>query len=758
MNMATLSRPVRHLIAVILLLSATAAHAQAPPQYVGTAACTGCHADQAARWQDSHHARAMQPATPATVLGDFTGGAAGAPTRFFREGDAYMVHTEGPDGTPRDYKIDYTFGVDPLQQYLIAFPGGRYQALGTAWDSRAREQGGQRWFSLYPDPAPHAGDPLHWTGRDQTWNYQCANCHSTDLRKNFDLATNSYATTWSDVNVACEACHGPGSNHIAWVQGPPAEDAGHKGLTAWLRPNAGEWVMNPQTGIAQRSEKLVSGELDVCAGCHARRKVIAGNPVPGGKFLDSYLAALLEPGLYHADGQIDGEVFEYGSFVQSRMFRAGVTCTDCHEPHTATLRAEGNGLCAQCHMPAKFDTADHTHHAPGSTGAQCANCHMPTKTYMIVDVRRDHSIRVPRPDLSVALGTPNACTTCHTDRTAEWAAEAVARWFPGGRQTQPHYATALHAGRTDAANAEVLLDALVLDTNQPAIARASALPMLAHGTAASSAAVRAAIADPDALLRMAAPRAFSAALSASTAQTEFSLLRDPVRAVRIEAARALSGADPRTLTPAQQSALAAAYAELVTAEMTDAERPETHLNLGLLDLRRQQPGEAEAEYTTALRLDPSFVPAMVNLADLDRARGQDRQGEALLTRALALEPQNADVRYAMGLLLVRRHDYAQALPMLHEANTLAPDNARYAYVYAVALNQSGDAGGAIALLERTHQAHPGDWDVLSALTALTRQSGDGASALRHAREMAALRPADPQVRALVKSLEDPAPR
>jgi hypothetical protein len=371
-------------------------------------------------------------------------------------------------------------------------PGGRLQALGVAWDSRPKEQGGQRWFHLYPDQNLKPGDALHWTGRDQTWNYQCASCHSTDLQKNYDLAANTYATSWSDLDVSCEACHGPGSRHVAWAKSPeakahPADSPDRMGLTNWLKPiDHGHWEMNPETGIARRTEKLTSAELDTCAACHSRRKVIAKDPVPGELFLDAYLPALLEPGLYHADGQIDGEVYEYGSFLQSRMYHAGVTCSNCHDPHSAKLHASGNALCGQCHMPAKFDVPEHHHHQPGSAGAQCVNCHMPTKNFMVVDARRDHSIRVPRPDLSVALGTPNACTQCHTGNSAEWAAQTLAGWFPHGRQTTPHYGTALHAGRIGAVDAEQQLDRLILDQGQRAIVRASALPLLASYASSAS--------------------------------------------------------------------------------------------------------------------------------------------------------------------------------------------------------------------------------------------------------------------------------
>jgi predicted CXXCH cytochrome family protein len=470
-------------------------------------------------------------------------------------------------------------------------------------------------------------------------------------------------------------------------------------------------------------------------------------------FLDVALPALLEPTLYHADGQIDGEVFEYDSFVQSAMHKAGVVCSNCHEPHAAKLRARGNALCAQCHLPEKFDVSAHHKHSSGSTGAQCVNCHMPTKTYMVVHDRRDHSMRVPRPDLSVSIGTPNACTQCHTEHSAEWAANVVATWYPKGRQTRPHYGTALNAGRTGAVDAERQLDQLILDKSQPAIARASGLLLLArYASTASEPAIKAAIVDPDPLVRMAIPRALSASAPRALIEAIFPLLGDPVRAVRVEAARALTGIDLQTMTPEQRGAFNSAYQELIGAEMIDADRPEAHLNIGLLRTRRQQLNDAEAEYRTALRLDPKFVPAMVNLADLDRARGMDGEGAELLRAAIAIEPSNAAIKHSLGLLLVRQRNYAEALPQLREAAALAPDNARYAYVYAIALSSIGSAAEATALLERTHKQHPTDRDILVALTTFERDSGNFAVALTHARELAVLEPGNPQIRQLVEDL------
>jgi Flp pilus assembly protein TadD len=362
-------------------------------------------------------------------------------------------------------------------------------------------------------------------------------------------------------------------------------------------------------------------------------------------------------------------------------------------------------------------------------------------------------MRVPRPDLSVTIGTPNACTQCHTDRSAEWAAKTVAEWYPNGRQTTPHFGTAIHAGRTGAVDAERQLDQLILDKTQPAIARATALTLLGrYVSPASAAAIKAAIADPDPLVRMAAQQALPPSPPRSLIDAMLPLLSDPVRAVRVETARVIAGVDPQTMTPEQRGAFAGAYQELINAEMIDSDRPEAHLNLGLLKTRRQQLNEAETEYRTALRLDPKFVPAMVNLADLHRQRGQDKEGAELLRAAIAIEPTNAAIQHSLGLLLVRQRNYAEALPLLREAASLDPDNARYAYVYAVALNSSGATAEAKELLVRTHNAHPTDRNVLMGLIAFERDSGDVAAALTHAQELAVLEPQNPQIRPLIDDL------
>ncbi len=294
-------------------------------RYVGSEACAGCHAQAYAAWNDSHHALAMQHATAQTVLGDFDDATfryAGTTTTFFIRDGKHFVRTDGADGKLADFEVQYTFGVDPLQQYLIAFPDGRLQALSASWDSRPEGQGGQRWFHLYPDEKVDYRDELHWTRRSQNWNFMCADCHSTEVRKQYDAGADTFNTTWADLTVGCEACHGPASAHLEWTEAQPANT--HKGLAAVLDERASAtWANDAATNKPARSHpREHDTEIEVCAQCHARRSQIAEGYRAGLPFLDFYRPALLSPGLYHADGQQRDEVYIWGSFLQSRMYHA----------------------------------------------------------------------------------------------------------------------------------------------------------------------------------------------------------------------------------------------------------------------------------------------------------------------------------------------------------------------------------------------------------------------------------------------------
>ena len=729
----------------------------AAASFVGGARCAPCHAQEAAAWRDSHHALAMQPASPTSVLGRFDGqpvSLAGIEARFFERDGRHFVHARGADGVPADFEAAYTFGVAPLQQYLLPLPGGRMQALDLAWDSRPASAGGQRWFDLHAGAPPPPGNPLHWSGVYQNWNLMCAECHSTNLIKGYDPATQRYQTSWSEVDVSCEACHGPGSKHVEQaLQGAPNPE---RGLLVRF-PGRGEWSFAPGEPIARRAPHppASDAELDACGRCHARRGAIRSDYEYGKPLLDTHRPALLEAGLYRADGQIDGEVYEWGSFLQSRMHAKGVTCTDCHDPHSLRIEVPDQA-CARCHRPEVFATTAHHHHAAASAGASCVACHMPTRTYMGVDVRRDHSLRVPRPDLSTALGTPNACGGCHAERSAHWADEAVRRWYPHGRSGTPHYGEAIDAGRRGLAGAPDALAALVADRERPAIARATALSLLAgFGTSRVQASVREGTLDPDALVRMAAAGA-SAALDPATRLTLAApLLRDPVRAVRIEAANALLDVAPELWPAGGRAALAQALAEYRDAQLANADRPEGLLGLGTLHARLGETADARRAYETALRLDPAFTPAAVNLADLLRQTGGEAEGERVLRDALLQAPDAPELHYALGLSLVRQGRRGDAVEELQRAAERAPQTARYAYVYGILLNELGHEQQALAVLAKAHERRPGERDLLVAMTTMSRDAGDPAGALRWAQALVALDPEEPQARALLAELEQP---
>ena len=696
----------------------------------------------------SHHALAMQPANDSTVLGNFSDAslADGAVTsRLFRRGGKFMVRTDGPDGALHDYEIKFTFGVSPLQQYLIELPGGRLQALGIAWDSRSRRAGGQRWFNLHPGLKLSAGDPLHWTGIDQNWNFMCADCHSTNLRKNYNLHTRTFATVYAEIDVACEACHGPGSNHVAWAakSGDWRRYEANHGLLIALDERRGiSWKIDPASGNVVRSEpRQTEREIQTCARCHSRRSQIHEDYVHGQPVGDDYRVSLLDDDLYYPDGQIKDEVYEYGSFIQSRMFHAGVTCSDCHEPHSLKLRAQGNGVCLRCHTARKYDSMRHHFHKAGSPGSRCVECHMPARTYMVVDARRDHSIRVPRPDLSVKIGVPNACNGCHRDKAADWSAHQVAKWYghePAGFQ---RFAEALYAGSIGAPGARRSLAQLIADREQPAIARASALALMARDPqSVGAASVRDGARDSSSLVRRAAARLLPDGDPHASSGVSALLLNDRVRAVRIEAAEALAGAPANALPENAAAALEKATAEYIAAQELNADRPEAHSNLALLFAREKRYPEAERELRTALSLDPSFAPAAVNLADLDRELGHDAEGERVLREAIARSPNDASLQHAFGLLLVRQGHGQEALEHLAAAARLDPANARFAYVYAVALNGAGRNNEALAVLENDVARHPYDRDSLAALVSLYRSAGNPEKAAGYAKRLAELEP------------------
>jgi Flp pilus assembly protein TadD len=735
--------------------------------FVGSETCAGCHQTEAKLWGASQHKAAMQHATDKTVLGNFNDDSFdyyGVHSRFFRKDGKFLVETDGPDGKLAVFEVKYTFGVDPLQQYLIEFPDGRIQALSIAWDTRPKEKGGQRWFHIYPNEEIKHDDVLHWTKLNQNWNFMCAECHSTGLRKNYDAKTDHFATSWAEISVGCETCHGQGSTHAAWARDQQSwwpfgkrEDMNKGLLVHFDERHDVTWPIDPQSGTAHRSAAPVAlrKEVETCGLCHARRAGFHEDWVPGQWLSQTHVVEPLARNTYHADGQIRDveEAYNYAPFKQSKMFAAGVTCSDCHEPHSLKLRVAGEGVCLQCHASDKYADVKHRHHAGIEPPQTCMSCHMPTRTYMIVDPRHDHSFRIPRPDLSAKLETPNACNDCHSDKSPQWAAAAIEGWFGPERKGFQTYGAAFHASRTDQADAAALLSVVAADSNAPAIARASALAELGSRTSPRNIGIaRGALADPDPGVRIGALDMLENLPAGQVWPWVAPLLSDPVRGVRVRAASLLAAVPTASQPPPDRERFERAATEFIAAQRANADRPEARTTLGSFLARRGQPAAAEVEYKAALQLSPQYVAASINLADLYRQLGRDSDGEAVLRAAIAASPSDAAAYHALGLTLTRLKKPLDALAEFRRATELEPDNARYAYVYAVALNSSGQGDQAIAVLKDSLARHPSDRDILSALIAFYSAAGDADSALAYAQRLSAIIPDDRNLATLIQQL------
>ncbi|MDP5069412.1 MAG: ammonia-forming cytochrome c nitrite reductase subunit c552 [Congregibacter sp.] len=724
--------------------------------FVGTETCSGCHQSEHIQWQNSHHDLAMQKPGPDTVLGDFDNARFeyfGTETRFITRDGNYFVRTDGPDGRLKEYQVAWVFGVDPLQQYLLPMDDGRLQALAIAWDSRPADAGGQRWYHLFPDEEILYDDPLHWTGPYLNWNTSCAECHSTDVQKNYDANTRTFATRFFEEDVGCEACHGPGSKHVALANTAKLG----KGLASGLQTDLsarGQWYFPDGESIAQRSAPLSDHrQVDSCGRCHARRGTL-GDYQHGKPLSDTHRLSLLGDPLYHADGQILDEVYVYGSFMQSKMSQAGVVCANCHEPHSNKLRADGNGVCAQCHKADVFDSPKHHHHPANSSGAQCVDCHMPAQTYMGVDARRDHSMRIPRPDLSVMIGTPNACTQCHTEQSPQWALDAVREWGSDFANSSNHPAVAMAAlERGDTRGVPTLLT-LAKDSSAAPIWRATALERVsATGEQQALEIAQVLLLSDDPLLRISAVRALQALPVARRYLALAPLIKDPVAGVRMEVALSLAPVPLNELDAGRQKALLDLFDEYKAIQKQHLDMPAINMQLGIFNGSRGDFPAAESAYREALALNPQLISAYLNLADLLRGQSREDEAKVQLQTALAVNPQSGDAMHSLGLLEARAGNRDPALEWLGKAAAAETMGSRHRFVYGVAQHDFGNMSGALLTLASLHNALPADEQVLLALVNYSMEDGQQDMAVRYLKKLITLAPENPNYRRMAASLE-----
>jgi tetratricopeptide (TPR) repeat protein len=707
-------------------------------QYVGRKTCAACHKKEDDLWLGSHHDMAMDSATKKTVLGNFNNCQFkhnGLTHRMFRKNGKFYINTQGPTGKFGDFEIAYTFGYTPLQQYLVPFDGGRLQCLPIAWDTDRK-----KWFHLgdtvYQGQQIKTDNWLYWTNQAQNWNGMCADCHSTNLKKNYDPETKTFATTWSEIDVSCEACHGPASEHLKWANLPEGS-----------RP------LDVNTGLIVRTRDLDSKELlNVCARCHSRRSIMGDYENDNSDLLNYMAPQLITQPMYHADGQILDEDYEYASFTQSKMFEKAVKCSDCHDVHSVKTLKDDNQLCLKCHRPDIYNTPSHHFHKmekegdasrlinrgkpeyKEGTGAQCVNCHMVGRFYMGNDYRRDHSFRIPRPDLTLSLGSPNACNDCHRDKPASWSQTYIEKWY--GTRKRPHYGEAFAAAQK---GDESAIQTLILYAGNelfPLMVRATAVQLLGNfNTAESNLAVEKALSDPASLVRYTAITAYRPTNAATYEKLMMPLLNDPVKGIRSEAGIKLSEVPDNLLSEASKKARLAALAEYRNINLYTADFPGGRYNLGIMYANAGNLDMAVTSYKEALKTDGLFAMAKVNLAMVYNQQGKNDEAEQLFREVLHENPEIKEINNSLALLLAEMGKNEESRKYFIKAAELMPEQPRILYNLALLENSMGNFSVAEKHLLTALNKEPDNFDFLYALCTFYLQQKKNAKAIEYAEQL-----------------------
>ncbi len=707
-------------------------------QFVGRQTCIECHKKEDDLWLGSHHDMAMDSATDKTVLGnfdDFEFVHKGLTHRMFRKDGMFYVNTQGPTGKFENFQITYTFGYTPLQQYLVPFEGGRLQCLPIAWDTDRK-----KWFHLgdtvYPRQNIQPDNWLYWTNQAQNWNGMCADCHSTNLRKNYDPDSRTFKTTWSEIDVSCEACHGPASEHIKWADLPEGS-----------RP------MDVNTGLLIRTRELDNKELlNVCARCHSRRAILGDYEDDNSDLLNHMIPQLITQPLYHADGQILEEDYEYGSFTQSKMFEKAVKCSDCHDVHSVKTLKEDNELCLKCHRPDIYDTPRHHFHKMDTgtganrlinrgepeykqgTGAQCVNCHMVGRYYMGNDYRRDHSFRIPRPDLTLSIGAPNACNDCHKDKTTSWSQSYIEKWY--GTKKRLHYGETFAAARNG--DEKAIPELILYAGNElfPLMVRATAVQLLGNfNTPESNLAVEKALSDPASLVRHTAIMSYHPTDAGVYEKLMMPLLNDPVKGIRSEAGIRLSEVPENLLSEPAKKARNAALDEYRLINLYTSDFPGGRYNLGIMYANSGNLDLAVQSYQEALKTDGLFFMAKVNLAMVYTQQGKNDEAERLFREVLRENPEIVQINNSLALLLAEMGKYDESRKFFLKAAELMPEQTRILYNLGLLENSLGNKAAAEDNLLKALNREPDNFDFLYAIATFYLDQKQNAKALIYAKHL-----------------------
>jgi tetratricopeptide (TPR) repeat protein len=691
------------LLAAIPALASPPSGAPAQAPYAGSVSCRDCHAKFYELWSTSRHGLALQPYTDAFAAKELSGQA--APLEIngrryqtdLRPGKG-LVREQGPDGE-REHRIVQILGGKNVYYFLTELERGRLQTLPLAYDV-----GKKTWFDM---PAsglrPHQGKtgaqaiPTDWRDPGYTFNTSCHGCHVSQLQTNYDAASDSYRTTWSEPGVNCETCHGPAKAHndacAKAPQGAPPKDLR---ILSWKR------------------DLSVPRQNDACASCHAKLIPITPSFATGEDFFDHFDLVGLESPDYYPDGRDLGENFTQTSWMLSPCQKNGkLSCVFCHTSSGRfKQRKDPDQACLPCHADKARNPEAHTRHKADSPGARCIACHMP-KTVFARMVRSDHSMRPPTPAATLRFGSPNACQGCHAGKDAAWADATVRAWRSRDYQA-PLLARAElieRARKRDWTALPALLDYLGDPKHEPVFAAALVRLLRACPDARKWPVLRAALADASPYMRAVAAEGLTEHREPHSIAALACAASDPVRLARVRAAEALAGVPTDAIEEKERAAVTAAAQEL--RDSFDA-RPDdwaVRYNLGNDLLRRGDPVAAIRAYEQAVRLRPDAAAPRVNaamatarLGDLPGAAkllreardadprnvaaaynlglaleelGQTAEAKSALADALALNPAFAEAAYNLGLLTLRE-DRATGLRLLRQAAALEPENQKYA--------------------------------------------------------------------------------
>ncbi len=666
--------------------------------YVGAQNCKSCHEDVFHEWEGSHHQLAMQVANEKTVLGNFDNSKAtidGVNYLFFKKDTSFYVEVKEIDNSTKTYKIQNTFGVTPLQQYLIDFDGGKKQVLRATWDVVAK-----KWYHQYPGDKIKTNDWLHWTNGAQNWNTMCAECHSTNLKKNYELESDTFKTTFSEINVSCESCHGAGKKHVNW-----ANNSSEK--------NGNPFIQKGKTQFEQ---------IKLCAPCHARRVKLTKNFKPGENFDNQYMLQNINHQFYHQDGQIDEEDYVYGSFLQSKMYANGVKCNDCHNVHTLKLKKQGNDLCMQCHEDT-YNTKQHHFHQENTEGASCINCHMTGKNYMGNDFRRDHSFRIPRPDQSAKYGTPNACTSCHKDKSNEWAAQQIENHY--GKEREDHFSDYLLLSQDDriSSSEKESLNTFINDLNYPEIARSTVIEGMQITNNEQINSLLLALNDSSPLVRYNALTKFRNMPLQDRVSIALKHANDSSKLVRIGVGPLSYGMEALHLNDLEKATLEKPKVELEQMLYSNADFSNGRMQLGDYFLQNNDIKSAIKHYEVALQKDSLLLAVYSNLATAYSILKDYDKAHLVFQEWIKREPESSRPYYLRALLNFELQNKDQAVADLKMSIKINPQNSRALYNLATFYYQEKQFGKAETKIKAALKIEPNNQDYKYLLGLIYRDQG-----------------------------------